>query len=68
MLFFPSFTLDLPGFFASFLEWSTFYFLVNEHGRLSKDDVKSVYDGSLFYKLEERYSKKSKLSNAKKSS
>lgn len=44
--------LDLFGWVAEILEWIAVYlFLWPEDGRLRKEDVRGVYDGSIFPKV-----------------
>ncbi|XP_010917509.2 probable peroxygenase 5 [Elaeis guineensis] len=44
---------DLPGSFASRTEWEILFSLVKDKdGLLQKETLRSVFDGSLFYKLE----------------
>jgi hypothetical protein len=40
--------------FAFFFEWGTLWLLAaDSEGRLTKETIRSQYDGSLFYKIEE---------------
>ena len=44
---------DFFGWFAGKFEWGTTWLLTaNEEGLVTKEAVRSVYDGSLFYKME----------------
>jgi len=56
--------LDFFGWCAAKLEWGFFAVLVaDKNGWISREDIEGQYDGSLFYKLEER--NKSKRSKQK---
>lgn len=57
---------DFFGWTASFLEWSVTMWLCSENGKLSKETLKGVYDGSLFYKLEAREKDKKAAKKAAK--
>jgi hypothetical protein len=47
--------LDFYGWYAAKFEWFTTWLLcADEKGRLHKESVRGVYDGSLFYKMEEQ--------------
>lgn len=52
---------DFFGWQATFLEWGLLYYVAAEHGRLSKDDVRGSFDGTVFNRLEERYKQKSNI-------
>jgi len=56
--------LDFFGWIAEKFEWGFFALLVAEKGRISREDIEGQFDGTLFYKLEER--NKAKRSNKKK--
>ena len=44
---------DFFGWFAGKFEWFTLWLLAaDENGLVTKEAVRSVYDGSLFYKME----------------
>ncbi|KAF8642859.1 hypothetical protein AX16_009366 [Volvariella volvacea WC 439] len=46
---------DLFGWFAATFEWlATYIMLWPENRRMKKEDVKAVYDGSIFYRLSGR--------------
>ncbi|RDB21536.1 putative peroxygenase 3 [Hypsizygus marmoreus] len=46
---------DFFGWFAATFEWlATYLMLWPEDGRLKKEDVRAVYDGSIFYKVSGR--------------
>ncbi|CAA6664794.1 unnamed protein product [Spirodela intermedia] len=46
---------DNAGRLAAFLEWRVLYYLCKDKdGFLSKEDVRAVYDGSVFYRLEKK--------------
>ncbi|KAF2129285.1 caleosin domain-containing protein [Dothidotthia symphoricarpi CBS 119687] len=48
---------DFFGWFAGGLEWVAMYILLwPEDGKMSKADVRGVYDGSVFYRIAERRS------------
>ncbi|MQM12396.1 hypothetical protein Taro_045315, partial [Colocasia esculenta] len=48
---------DSRGWLGAYAEWLALYELAkNKDGLLTKDNVRSVYDGSLFYKLEKKSS------------
>ncbi|KAF2855590.1 Caleosin-domain-containing protein [Plenodomus tracheiphilus IPT5] len=45
---------DFFGWFAGGLEWIAMYILLWPHdGRLRKEDIRGVYDGSIFFKIAE---------------
>jgi peroxygenase len=46
--------MDLFGQTASVLEFAVLYYLVGRDGRLSRDDLRKCYDGSLFTELAAR--------------
>ncbi|KAK6614806.1 hypothetical protein H4I96_01127 [Botrytis cinerea] len=53
--------LDVVGWAAAFLEWSaTWHLLSPKDGKMKKDDIRRIYDGSLFYEIAARNEKKSK--------
>ncbi|KAF9184226.1 hypothetical protein BGZ51_003471 [Haplosporangium sp. Z 767] len=57
--------MDPIGWFSAFLEWSFTYMLLwPEDGVMRKDDIRRVYDGSIFFELAEK--KKQKEAAAKK--
>jgi len=44
---------DFFGWFSNKFEWFTLWLLAaDENGLVSKEAVRSAYDGSLFYKME----------------
>ncbi|KAG8928832.1 hypothetical protein FRC02_006407 [Tulasnella sp. 418] len=50
---------DLFGWFATIFEWSsTYIFLWPQDGRMRKEDVKGVYNGSIFWEIEKQGKKK----------
>eukprot|EP00823_Brevimastigomonas_motovehiculus_P006364 TRINITY_DN5269_c0_g1_i1.p1 TRINITY_DN5269_c0_g1~~TRINITY_DN5269_c0_g1_i1.p1 ORF type:complete len:217 (-),score=52.55 TRINITY_DN5269_c0_g1_i1:195-773(-) len=49
---------DFYGWFAAKLEWLFLYTMAAQNGKLSKERVKKVYDGTLFYAIEAEISKK----------
>ncbi|RHZ87303.1 hypothetical protein Glove_37g54 [Diversispora epigaea] len=52
---------DYFGYFSSWVEWIGVYLLCAENGIVSKERVRGIYDGSLFYQIsEEEESKKSR--------
>ena len=47
--------MDPIGWGGSIFEWSaTYLFLWPEDGRMKKEDVRRVYDGSIFFEFERR--------------
>ena len=40
---------DSIGSFLSGLEWNALYGLVAKDGLMAKDDIRGMYDGTLFY-------------------
>jgi len=40
---------DFAGFLAGFIEWLLTYFLVAQDGIVYKEDLRKVYDGSIFF-------------------
>ncbi|KAI9818945.1 MAG: hypothetical protein M1832_004113 [Thelocarpon impressellum] len=55
---------DLFGWSASFLEWLATYLLIwPEDGILRKEDVRGVFDGSIFYKKAEETKRKRSAAN-----
>lgn len=54
--------MDPFGWGAAFFEWGTTWLLLQRDGRVYKEDLRGVYDGSIFWKIrEERCSKATKL-------
>lgn len=45
---------DFFGQFASFLEFGVTFWVAAENGKLSKDVLHGIYDGTFFYQLEQR--------------
>ncbi|WP_437598262.1 caleosin family protein [Sorangium sp. So ce590] len=43
---------DLLGFLASAGDWSVLYALAGKGGKLTREQVRRMYDGPLFYELE----------------
>jgi len=56
--------MDFFGWISEKFEWGFLAILVADKGRISREDIESQFDGTLFYKLEER--NKSKRSNKRK--
>ncbi|KAL4890306.1 Caleosin related protein-domain-containing protein [Aspergillus ambiguus] len=44
---------DPFGWGAAFFEWGTTWLLIQKNGRIYKDDLRAVYDGSIFWKVRE---------------
>ncbi|KAL3439885.1 Caleosin related protein-domain-containing protein [Aspergillus insuetus] len=44
---------DPFGWRAAFFEWVTTWLLIQKDGKIYKDDLQGVYDGSLFWKIKE---------------
>jgi peroxygenase len=44
---------DPAGWTFAFMEWGTTWLLLQRNGRVWKDDLKGVYDGTLFWTLRE---------------
>ncbi|KAI9880463.1 MAG: hypothetical protein M1830_002815 [Pleopsidium flavum] len=54
-----AFVLDFFGWGAAFFEWLATYLLIwPEDGVLRKEDVRGVFDGSIFYKKAEQHKQK----------
>ncbi|EES07304.1 hypothetical protein BDA96_04G263600 [Sorghum bicolor] len=49
---------DFAGWLAAKSEWEMLYKVANKDGRLPKDTVRAVYDGTLFYQLAAHQEKK----------
>ncbi|GMN53332.1 hypothetical protein TIFTF001_022476 [Ficus carica] len=48
---------DLFGWISSKMKWGLVYYLAkDEHGFVSKEDIRSLFDGSLFENLAKRHS------------
>jgi len=45
---------DPFGWFAGKFEWGTLWLLCQENGKISREDVRSCYDGTLFYRIEKK--------------
>ncbi|KAF7721233.1 hypothetical protein EC973_005015, partial [Apophysomyces ossiformis] len=43
--------LDPMGWTMAVIEWATVYFFVGQAGKFTKEDVRRVYDGTLFFHL-----------------
>ncbi|KAK5100238.1 hypothetical protein LTR70_001774 [Exophiala xenobiotica] len=53
---------DFFGWSATFLEWlATYRLLWPDDGIMRKDDVRGIYDGSIFYKKEAEHQRKKEL-------
>ncbi|KAF7857136.1 uncharacterized protein EAF02_011369 [Botrytis sinoallii] len=53
--------LDVIGWAAALLEWSaTWHLLSPKDGKMKKDDIRRIYDGSLFYEIAARREKESR--------
>jgi peroxygenase len=51
--------MDPVGWGAQFFEWlATYILLWPEDGRMSKEDIRGVYDGSIFFRLAAKRSRK----------
>ncbi|KAH9830900.1 Caleosin related protein-domain-containing protein [Rhodofomes roseus] len=46
--------VDPYGWSAAVFEWGTTYLLIQKGGRISKEDLRRVYDGSLFWEIKAR--------------
>jgi len=58
---------DFFGWWAQFFEWGTLWLLCQENGEISKEDVRSCLDGTLFYKKDdERKRKHNKAAKAQR--
>ncbi|KAI9372208.1 Caleosin related protein-domain-containing protein [Aspergillus egyptiacus] len=44
---------DPFGWGAAFFEWGTTWLLIQKDGKVYKEDLQGVYDGSIFWKIEE---------------
>jgi len=50
---------DPIGWFFAAFEWGTLYALcADEHGLIRKEDIRSQYDGTLFYRVAEEHEKR----------
>ena len=49
---------DFFGWFANKVEWLTLWLLCAQDGLVSREDIRAMFDGSLFPLMEERYSLK----------
>ncbi|KAJ6457929.1 Caleosin related protein-domain-containing protein [Mycena sanguinolenta] len=49
---------DVFGWFAAIIEWSSTYLLLAEDGRVKREDVHDIMNGTLFPKLAEKTNKK----------
>ncbi|KAK9809514.1 hypothetical protein WJX73_007320 [Symbiochloris irregularis] len=59
--------MDPVGWSAMAFEWgATYYLLHNKEGYVSKEHIRGVYDGSLFYQLDEANSKRKSQHKSKK--
>ncbi|TAQ87136.1 hypothetical protein B7494_g4520 [Chlorociboria aeruginascens] len=55
-----SFPQDVLSWTAAIVEWAfAWYLLKDANGRVQKDDIRRIYDGSMFFDLEARHAKKS---------
>ncbi|KAK5991965.1 Peroxygenase 1 [Cladobotryum mycophilum] len=45
---------DLFGWIVPFFEWGTTWTLLQQEGRIHKEDLRQVYDGSIFWRIRER--------------
>jgi len=43
--------VDPFGWFAMYFEWLTAYLLIGRNGKMNKEDVRGMFDGSLFYNI-----------------
>jgi peroxygenase len=43
---------DFFGWCANKIEWGFTYWLLADHGKISKDDIYAMFDGSVFYRVE----------------
>ena len=46
--------VDPYGWSAAVFEWGTTFLLVQKDGRIAKEDLRRVYDGSLFWEIREK--------------
>lgn len=54
--------LDPIGWGGSLFEWiATYIFLWPEDGRIKKEDIRRIFDGSLFWEFERRNKEKEKF-------
>lgn len=44
---------DPFGWVAAALEWTTTFLLVQQRGEVEKEDVRKIFDGSLFFEIRE---------------
>ncbi|KAJ5982365.1 hypothetical protein N7451_012465, partial [Penicillium sp. IBT 35674x] len=44
---------DPFGWFAAFFEWGTTWLLIQKNNKVYREDLRAVYDGSLFWKIRE---------------
>ncbi|KAK4096231.1 Caleosin-domain-containing protein [Parathielavia hyrcaniae] len=44
---------DVVQWGAAFFEWGTTWLMAQKNGRVSKEDVRQTYDGSIFWKIKE---------------
>ncbi|KAF7173537.1 hypothetical protein CNMCM5623_005760 [Aspergillus felis] len=49
--------MDPFGWGAAFFEWGTTWLLIQRDGRVYKEDLRGVYDGSIFWKIREERKK-----------
>ncbi|KAL8655334.1 MAG: hypothetical protein Q9226_003090 [Calogaya cf. arnoldii] len=52
---------DPAGWSFAAMEWWTTWLLLQRDGRLWKEDLRAIYDGTLFWKIREERAKKGKL-------
>jgi hypothetical protein len=45
--------MDFPGWIFAYMEWSTTWLLLQREGRVWKEDLRQVYNGTLFWKIKE---------------
>ncbi|GAB7346761.1 hypothetical protein MBLNU459_g1865t1 [Dothideomycetes sp. NU459] len=59
--------MDLWGWSASFFEWTAVYLLLwPEDGIMRKDDIRRVFDGSIFQHKADEYAEKQRKQNAER--
>ncbi|GET01012.1 caleosin domain protein [Rhizophagus clarus] len=51
---------DPYGWIAASFEWGTLYFLCEKDGIVSKEDLRSCFDGTLFYRMEQTEERRKK--------
>ncbi|RUS22340.1 caleosin domain protein [Endogone sp. FLAS-F59071] len=54
---------DPFGWAAVFFEWLATFLLLEHNGKLRKEDIRELYDGSLFYNIREQRRRQNKLTS-----